>query len=301
MKGSPGVNFVRWINEWTIDQEAFKELKRLAQQFGWNQTVGPAIERQYGIPEVPSGNVVWFADRNVHDRPFSSDNMQLFDDPDAMFLLGNSFERRTLLNQDDLHWNIKSVRDARQSAAWVLYSVHNHEGGNVVDDAGNPQPADHIIALAHAMVDAGADVIVGAGPHVTRGIEIYKGKPIFYSLGNFIDENTILSRLPEHMYHFYGLGDENTVADLYNARPSTAARLTMESVVAITIFKNWKLREVKIYPVEMGFGLPRYEAGRPILTQGPTAQAVLERIQRLSAPFGTKVEIQGSVGTIEID
>jgi poly-gamma-glutamate synthesis protein (capsule biosynthesis protein) len=39
---------------------------------------------------------------------------------------------------------------------------------------------------AHAFVDAGADVVIGAHPHVTQPIEIYNNKPIFYSLGNFI-------------------------------------------------------------------------------------------------------------------
>ncbi len=40
--------------------------------------------------------------------------------------------------------------------------------------------------LAHLMIDAGADAIVGGHPHVTQNIEWYKGKPIFYSLGNFV-------------------------------------------------------------------------------------------------------------------
>ena len=40
--------------------------------------------------------------------------------------------------------------------------------------------------LAHAFIDAGADIVVGSHPHVVEGIEIYKGKPIFYSLGNLV-------------------------------------------------------------------------------------------------------------------
>ena len=50
-------------------------------------------------------------------------------------------------------------------------------------------PADFIPIFARAVIDAGADVFVGHGPHVLRGIEIYKGKPIFYSLSNFIFQN----------------------------------------------------------------------------------------------------------------
>jgi poly-gamma-glutamate synthesis protein (capsule biosynthesis protein) len=40
--------------------------------------------------------------------------------------------------------------------------------------------------LAHLMIDNGADAVVGGHPHVTQNIETYKGKPIFYSLGNFV-------------------------------------------------------------------------------------------------------------------
>jgi poly-gamma-glutamate synthesis protein (capsule biosynthesis protein) len=40
--------------------------------------------------------------------------------------------------------------------------------------------------LAHAMIDAGADAVVGGHPHVTQGAEVYRDKPIIYSLGNFV-------------------------------------------------------------------------------------------------------------------
>lgn len=40
--------------------------------------------------------------------------------------------------------------------------------------------------LAHTMIDAGADAVVGGHPHVTQGAEVYRGKPIIYSLGNFV-------------------------------------------------------------------------------------------------------------------
>jgi poly-gamma-glutamate capsule biosynthesis protein CapA/YwtB (metallophosphatase superfamily) len=42
------------------------------------------------------------------------------------------------------------------------------------------------VRLAHLMIDGGADAVIGGHPHVTQNIEIYQGKPIFYSLGNFV-------------------------------------------------------------------------------------------------------------------
>lgn len=47
-------------------------------------------------------------------------------------------------------------------------------------------PNENQVKIAHELIDYGADVVIGSHPHVTQGIEMYNGKPIFYSLGNFI-------------------------------------------------------------------------------------------------------------------
>ena len=51
----------------------------------------------------------------------------------------------------------------------------------------------------HACIDAGADAVIGAHPHILQGIEYYKGKPILYSLGNFwfddYDIDTLVAQL----------------------------------------------------------------------------------------------------------
>lgn len=49
-----------------------------------------------------------------------------------------------------------------------------------------PNPSARQRRLARRMIDAGADIVVGAHPHITQGAEYYKGKPIIYSLGNFV-------------------------------------------------------------------------------------------------------------------
>lgn len=49
-----------------------------------------------------------------------------------------------------------------------------------------PDPSPRLRALARRMIDAGADLVVGGHPHVTQGAEYYRGKPIIYSLGNFL-------------------------------------------------------------------------------------------------------------------
>ena len=73
------------------------------------------------------------------------------------------------------------------------------------------------------MVDAGADMFVGHGPHVLRGVEIYKGKPILYSLGDFIFQNETLLRLPSENYETYDLGATAT-STISTTRATTSTR-----------------------------------------------------------------------------
>jgi poly-gamma-glutamate synthesis protein (capsule biosynthesis protein) len=54
---------------------------------------------------------------------------------------------------------------------------------------------DYQVANGHAYIDAGADAVIGSHPHVLQGMEYYNGKPIFYSLGNFIFNETIGSTM----------------------------------------------------------------------------------------------------------
>ena len=72
--------------------------------------------------------------------------------------------------------------------------------------------------VSHACIDAGADLFLGHGPHLLRGIEIYDGAPIFYSLGNFMMQNETVTRLPTELYERYDLDSDATPADLFDTR-----------------------------------------------------------------------------------
>ena len=75
---------------------------------------------------------------------------------------------------------VADVRAARAAGADVVIPFM-HWGWEL-----EPQPTERQRQLAHTMIDAGADAVVGGHPHVTQGAEIYRGKPIVYSLGNFV-------------------------------------------------------------------------------------------------------------------
>ena len=73
----------------------------------------------------------------------------------------------------------EDIKAVRNQVDWVI--VNYHWGEELAT-----HPADWQINLAHFTIDQGADVVVGHHPHVLQGAEIYKGRPIAYSMGNFI-------------------------------------------------------------------------------------------------------------------
>jgi poly-gamma-glutamate synthesis protein (capsule biosynthesis protein) len=75
------------------------------------------------------------------------------------------------------------VKDAKRHADFVIVSMHS--GNEYTEKLTASQ-----VNFAHAAIDAGADLVIGHHPHVVQKAEKYKGKYIFYSLGNFIfDQN----------------------------------------------------------------------------------------------------------------
>jgi poly-gamma-glutamate capsule biosynthesis protein CapA/YwtB (metallophosphatase superfamily) len=79
----------------------------------------------------------------------------------------------------DFRLAFRAVRDAAASSDFVVVMIHWG-----VELEARPRP--YQVRQAHRMVDAGADVIFGAHPHVLQPLERYRGRPIFYSLGNLV-------------------------------------------------------------------------------------------------------------------
>lgn len=73
----------------------------------------------------------------------------------------------------------EAVKEAKQKSDFVIVSMHS--GTEYAD-----KPNDSQVNFAHAAIDAGADLVIGHHPHVVQTLEKFKGKFIFYSLGNFV-------------------------------------------------------------------------------------------------------------------
>jgi poly-gamma-glutamate synthesis protein (capsule biosynthesis protein) len=84
---------------------------------------------------------------------------------------------------------------------------------------------DYCFEIAHAAIDAGADIILGSHTHILKGIEMYKGKPVFYSLANFALE--LGSHMRDHK-HVGSLDKLYRIKDWHDRRKTMMAKVTIE-------------------------------------------------------------------------
>jgi poly-gamma-glutamate capsule biosynthesis protein CapA/YwtB (metallophosphatase superfamily) len=270
VKGRPGLSPLRFETKYTIDRATLDQLHNLAGKLGGE-------------------HAGWGGD-GKSEVTFQGNR----------FVPGDRFAMvRTPLKRD-LDEIAAAVRDGRSMARYAVVSMHCHEE-NPTDVAA---PPDFFVAAARAMIDAGASVVVGQGEHMLQGVEIYKGKPIFYCLGNFIFQNDTVLRQPQENYDDQGLGLEARVSD-FNAKRSNkpgtnwiTKREYWESVVAEPKFVGDRLVAIRLYPVTLGYGKPSGVRGRPMLAAPEDADKILADLAKLSAPFGTTIENRGGVGYV---
>lgn len=278
-QGRPGLSPLRYSTYFNVSKEHIDALKSIEDAVGLTKVKEAARKSWWGRADK-EGELTFNGVRFV-----TSDTPGLHTEP----------------NGGDVQEITKWVRDARRQADWVFYTLHAHEA-----HLEREVPAEFVVKFARACVDAGADGFIGHGPHVLRGIEIYKGKPILYSLGNFIFQNDLIKKHPQEIYEKTGLSFEHTPADMYDTRsrndtvsfPADVAY--WESVLAVMDYQNGALKTLEIYPLYLGWDKPRSQRGRPVLARGEIAARILGRMQRLSEPFGTTIRIEGEKGIIEI-
>jgi poly-gamma-glutamate synthesis protein (capsule biosynthesis protein) len=224
----------------------------------------------------------------------------------ATFVVGSEVGTSTKADPNDLKEIVAAIKDAKYQADFVVVSMHHHE-----TEAGDrDQPAKFAMEFTHAAVDAGADIVTGHGHHMLRGMEIYKGKPILYSLGDFVFENDLVSFQPADNFTKEKLNNDHLPGDYYNSRTDfekksfPADRRYWQSVVAEAVFNRAdnKLKAVRLHPVSLNwYDSKRSTRGQPAPAPKKEADEIFEDIKRNSAPFGTKFEYANGVISIVLE
>lgn len=107
---------------------------------------------------------------------------------------GTPCEIMTFPVERDLTALLDDIANARELADLVFVSLHwgVHFAPALI--------ADYQPVVAHAAIDAGAAGIIGHHPHILKAIEVYRGRPIFYSLGNFVLDTNSGYRPTDHFW-----------------------------------------------------------------------------------------------------
>lgn len=239
--------------------------------------------------------------REIRDRLPGATARDEPDEGEPLTLLGQRFaagEEPAFTyeaHEGDVREILRSVREGKQLSDFLILTQHAHEPGNW-----SAQPGDYLPELVRAAIDGGADMFVGHGPHRLRGIQIYEGRPIFYSLGNFIFHDN-LTPVPHAMYERDDFDPWTDTDGDVNA--SMGARFhndtNFKSVIAVSRFRaSGEVEEIRLYPIELREDERLARRGAPRLASPDVGRAVLEDLQELSAPFGTEIRIEEGVGVI---
>lgn len=185
------------------------------------------------------------------------------------------------VNAEDETGILDAIREARQHAQLVVFSIHAHETASGAGD--DPEPATFLQPLFHRVLDAGADMVVRHGPHVLNGIELYKGKPIFYAFGSL----------------FFGFGGKRSYSIPGTRQVLRFPDEWFETAVAVTTYRGGRAHEVRLHPMTLVSSSGPTD-GIPQPAAGADARRILERIQRYSRAYGTDVGIDGDTGVIRV-
>jgi len=206
-----------------------------------------------------------------------------------------------IADENDVSDLVRLVSEVRRSADLVIVTVHSHEPENLSE-----QPAELFSQVARRVIDAGARVVVGHGPHQVRGIEVYNGGVIFYSVGDFVfDQGAVEGAVADPYEAGLNLYQEILGAGGRPATPGVSRRtdetVWWESVVPFVSFgADGHVQSVRVLPIDLGAGLPAEQRGVPRQADAARAAAVLARLVRLSASFNTHLRVVAGVGTLEV-
>ena len=248
IKGRPGVNPLRVSHNVELCADDYEKLKEIIAKSGINAS------REISKKEGYYGG--------------ESDTQYI---RDITFTSGETTRYTRTINKSDLERIKNSIYEAKLQADYIMVSVHSHD----IEGFEKENPADFLKEFAHFCIDCGAHMVVGHGPHLLRPIEIYKERPIFYSLGDFVLELYNIEFAPEELYSQYGLNTSHTVHELLKTRSKNFTVGLMEdkrmftTVLPLWEMENGVLKSLKIYPVLASVDGNKSEIGLPRLSRDP--------------------------------
>lgn len=295
MQGRPGVAPLRVDTTYEVPESVIETLREAGEELGL------AAAKRYR-------EELGFRDPDDDADAYALTNLQ--GNGDVEFEAADDYRIAREIDDEDREAFREALAEANRQADWVIASLHTHEGEDAYSN--HPSVPAFLEEFARDAVENGADAFVAHGPHLLRGIEVYEGSPIFYSLGDFAMQNETVSKLPPEIYERYGL-DPLTASpsELFDARvfDEDGDRIGFlgdsafwESVVPVCAFDDdGDVTGIELHPLDLGYEEPRANRGIPRIAEGETATAILDDLRELSAPYGTDITVDDGVGYVDLD
>jgi poly-gamma-glutamate synthesis protein (capsule biosynthesis protein) len=275
MNGKPGLNPINVEFVLQLDKENFAKLKEV------RDTAMKALN--FPMPKEEKGKEVT--------------KIRL---EESTFTKGDRFELQISANKKDMERIYADIKIARRNARLVIVSQHEHLGLWP-----EKAPSKFQEKFARACIDAGADMFVGTGSHELWPVEIYKGKPIFYSIGNFLFQGPLRVIAPEAYQRadlpLDNIKDPTVYEDKFATYFSELKIPIWESVVPIVTFdgKN-KVTSIELHPIDLLEKEAWYKRGTPRLADKKQAESIIKRLKEMSKRYKTKIKYENGIGRIAL-
>ncbi|KAL6691471.1 hypothetical protein J3F84DRAFT_386562 [Trichoderma pleuroticola] len=210
------------------------------------------------------------------------------------------------MEPQDLRDILREVRSGKQFSDFLSVTIHWHQNRfSFQHYSFDHYPSEYQINFAHQVIDNGADFFFAHGVHTLKGVEIYKGKPIFYGVSNFVFQNAqfrswrddAAGRVPASLEGpVVGDGEVNENRWAWLDAPENK-----EALLVSADYAEGKLSRVLVYPADLGRTYRNGSMiGTPTKPTPEVANDILSRLCEYSQPFGTKITIEGGVGVVHI-
>ncbi|MBO5653783.1 MAG: CapA family protein [Clostridia bacterium] len=267
LPGRPGGNGITVTKRVVLPAEELEHIKRIGDACGIN--ISKNIVRAEGYyPPLPDGMA-------------ELDELQ--------FKLGDKPDIDYQPSAADVARAHAAIREARLKADYVMVSIHSHQ---LYGPDKETVPA-FLTELCRGFIDAGADAVVGHGPHLLRAMEVYREKPIFYCLGDFLIQLYDVEVAPEDFYKKYGMNSDASVIELLQKRSANFTRGLMEDDRMLeTVIPYWetdgegKLTHLELMPVKASKGEGKMLEGLP---RPAKDTAFMKKLAAMSKPYGVDV------------
>ena len=288
----PGLNPLRWGRAYVLPDKDFRELQRIEEALGIAESRKEVLRVE--VVKDPGPDKFGFGS-------FFEGNLQIE--------RGEKAGVRYFSNEKDRKAILANVRDAANRAECVVVSVHTHEGTD--ENWYSERAAPFVEEFCRLAVGAGASAVLCHGAHILRGIEFYRGAPIFYSLNSlFMEFEAAETRMTPEMYEAYGFTRDSLPSDLHMSRIHDekgekqgfyASPRFSRSVAAICDFGQGAPK-VRLLPLDLDLSRPRpADRGLPAIASAEEGRAIAEDLARMSRYYGSKIRYDDATGMILVE